>query len=105
RGPIVFRAVDGNVNTGSQQAFQAGVIHVKGDFTQTRLGGNYSPYAFVSTGTRVVFDGTTAQTVTFDSPGAPNSAILSHFRDVDILNAAGVSFASPMVITGQLTLA
>ena len=79
--------------------FSAGLLRVGGNFTETRVGASGTT-AFASTGTKVVFDGTGAQTVSFQDPGASSS----RFQDVDIDNSAGVTFTSTVYVTGQLTL-
>ncbi|MDX8377006.1 MAG: Ig-like domain-containing protein, partial [Mariprofundales bacterium] len=72
----------------------AGTIHLHGNLSTDASG------RFISAGThKVIFDGTTAQTVDFIGG---SSSTNNRFNDVDISNAAGVSFASTIFITGDL---
>ena len=77
----------------------AGELHLRGGLTQSTA---YlaSGRAFVATGTRVVFDGNKAQTVSFANPGTGGS----YMQTVDVLDAAGVNFATSVYITGLLTV-
>ncbi len=81
----------------------AGVLKVRGNFTQTNGGGVYgsSGLSFASTGTKVTFDGTEPQTVAFLNPGAGTS----RFCDINITNRAGVSLGSNVYVAGQMTVA
>lgn len=72
----------------------------RNDFTQTRSGSSASTGSFISTGTKVVFDGTSGQTVVLNEPGVASSS----FKDVDMDNAAGVTFTKSAFFTGRLTL-
>ena len=79
----------------------AGVLKVRGNFTQTNGGGVYgsSGLSFASTGTKVVFDGTEPQTVAFTNPGAGGS----HFAGIQIANPSGVSVNSDVLVAGPFT--
>jgi len=77
--------------------FTAGELRLAGDFSQTNAAFSTGK-GFVSTGTRVVFNGTAAQTVSFSHP----SATQSRFADVEVSNTAGVTFASNVAMTGIL---
>jgi len=75
----------------------AGTLRVGGDFTQ-----QYSWFSesFRASGThKVVLNGSSLQTVTFDSPQN------SFFQDLEITNASaeGVNFTSPMHVAGAFT--
>jgi hypothetical protein len=75
----------------------SGLLQLQGDFTQT--GG--SSLRFAASGThKVLFKGSVAQTITFGNPGAGSS----RFQELDISNAAGVSFASTLDVLGRVTL-
>jgi hypothetical protein len=76
--------------------FLDGVLRVRGDFTQNL----YSSYddGFVAQGTLVILDGDQAQTVDFAS--SSNSA--SRFNDLELDNAAGVTFVNPTFVMGDL---
>ncbi len=72
---------------------------------EIRLAGNFSVLhestSFVSAGTRVVLDGSTAQTVS--TPGSPLSSDVV-FRDLEITNPAGVEFIRDSRIGGNVIL-
>ena len=101
-GAVTFTHVNNNDSATSEGNFTAGVLNVRGNFTQTNGGsvGGSPLQFFASTGTKVVFDGTAAQTVNFGNPGSS----LSRFQDVEINNAAGVSFSSSTVANGMVTI-
>ncbi len=98
-GSASFNTGSGPVST-SVGALVAGVLHVRGDFTQMggmAVGdGTADAQTFSSTGTRVIFDGAAPQSVFFNSAGPADTSVGgtagSCFRDVDIANAAGVTF-------------
>ncbi|MBI3757633.1 MAG: hypothetical protein HY267_06620, partial [Deltaproteobacteria bacterium] len=76
----------------------AGVLEVGGNFTV----GCSSGFEFAASGSqRVVFNGTSPQTVNMACVDATNN----HFQDVEIANAAGVTFTSFTQINGQLIVA
>ena len=99
-GNATFQTVDGASAGTSAGNYTAGILRVRGSFTQLAGAQSATGLAFVSTGTKVVLDGTSAQTVNFLNPGAT----LSRFQDIDILNTTGVTFTSTVHVTGQLTL-
>ena len=79
----------------TQGRLTAGVLEVGGNFAS----GSLNAHAFAASGTHlVVFNGTAVQTVTMGAPGVTNS----HFEDVEIANAAGVTMNSTLVANGQL---
>ncbi|PIY52207.1 MAG: hypothetical protein COZ01_08505, partial [Zetaproteobacteria bacterium CG_4_10_14_0_8_um_filter_55_43] len=91
-GNATFR--DGS-NANTSGWFTAGVLHMHGNFSET----DSNPASFIATGThKVVFDGTAAQTISFAHPGP------SYFNDVEINNAAGVSFSTNATIAGTVTM-
>ena len=99
-GNVTFTQVFNDSFATSTGNFTAGVLKVRGNFTQTTPGGPTTSKIFVSTGTKVVFDGTAAQTVNFTTPGVT----FSRFQDVDIDNAAGLTFSSSAVANGTVTI-
>ena len=82
----------------SEGNFSAGEIHFRGDFQQSS---DYkgSLRAFVSTGTRAVFDGTSLQTISFANESSDSS---SRFHDIEVGNPVGVLFEDPTLATGDL---
>ena len=91
-------AVNGNVSFSggaTNTLLSAGELRVTGTFF-----GNAG--AFAATGDhKVVFNGTTSQSVDFTTPGsATNNA---HFMDVEFSNAAGVDFTSNAYANGSMT--
>jgi hypothetical protein len=84
----------------SEGSLTAGTISVRGDFVQDNEGGAASSRVFASTGTRVVFDGTSSQTIRFQTPGRA----ASRFSAVEIRNASGVELATKAVFSGDLTV-
>ena len=99
-GDAVFTTVVNHGLANSTGNFTAGVLRLRGDYTQIQSGGVGSQTSFVSTGTKVIFDGTGTQTVSFANPGTT----VSRFHDVGIENTSlsSVIFISPVVATGQL---
>jgi alpha-tubulin suppressor-like RCC1 family protein len=76
-----------------------GVLLVAGDFSQVYIGSNWE--SFQASGThRTILNGTTGQTVSFVNPGATGQT--SFFRDLEITNAAGVTFSTNAVANGKL---
>ena len=91
RGNVFMNRTDGFV-----PVFSAGEVRVGGNFA---TGGN-SGETFRATGThRVVFDGTTAQSVAL-AYGADGR---HYFRNVEIRNSTGVTFTSSATVRGDLT--
>ncbi len=89
--------VKGNAtfNAGSTEGrLTAGELHLAGNFTA----GGTSFTAFASTGTLVVLNGTSVQTVSFLFPHPANQ----RFQDLRITNTTGVEFVRPAVATGSL---
>jgi hypothetical protein len=70
----------------------AGTLTVKGNFAQHNGNAN----AFAASGTAVVLDGGSQQTVIFDFPGAGNS----RFQNLTVTNAAGIKLNTNVVIGG-----
>ncbi|MEG3640982.1 cadherin-like domain-containing protein [Magnetococcus sp. PR-3] len=97
-GNVTFTTGYNQDSANSSGNFSAGTLHVRGDFSQ--FDGSYSSSnkSFVSTGTAVVLDGSSAQTVYFQDPGS------SYFKDLVVSNAAGVTLTSSLYVTGQLTM-
>jgi hypothetical protein len=96
-GNATFHTPSYNYSATSVGNMSAGVVHFRGNFTQSN--GSSSPgQSFVSTGTKVVFDGTSSQSVSFANP----SASLSRFRDVDVSNTTGVTLSTGTYMTGRL---
>ena len=98
-GDATFTVVSYNSIATSSGSFTEGELHVRGDFTQTR---EYqgSIRGFIATGTKVVFDGSAAQDISFSDPGSSTS----RFADVDVSNAVGATFTSSVTATGDLDL-
>ncbi|HUF49396.1 MAG TPA: Ig-like domain-containing protein, partial [Longimicrobiales bacterium] len=92
--------VNGNVTIGGTSTsgdLTAGVLRIGGDFTQPSS--SWSAAAFAATGTHTtVFDGSALQTVNFTHAASSQS----HFRNVEITNAAGVHFATNALAEGNL---
>jgi hypothetical protein len=76
----------------TRDTLSAGEIRVAGNFSTTFSN------TFPSTGTRVVLNGTAAQTVTITNPNT------SPFHDLQITNPAGVEFLSDAAVNGDLNL-
>ena len=75
----------------------AGVLRVAGNFTQAA--GSFQ--SFLASGThKVILNGSSPQTVSFNTPGVGNSV----FQELDLANAAGVQFLSSLTVAGNLTL-
>ena len=85
-------AVGGRMQVGATTQLDAGEIRLRGGFVQTGAGNAMTP-----TGTLVVFDGTTPQTVRFDH------ATTSWFGDVEVRSPA-VDFVSNVRVTRQLVV-
>ena len=83
----------------SEGTLSAGVLHVTGDFDND---GNSSrkAYSFISTGTKVVFEGISSQTVIMHG----SSRNHSRFEDVDISNSVGVNFQDSIFLDGNLSV-
>ena len=85
----------------NQARFTAGVLEVKGNFTQrssanpsTAYASEWSDYNFIPSGThKVILSGTGKQVVSFED-GA-----LSHFAQLWLTNKTGVYFATPVSVT------
>ena len=78
----------------------AGTLTVKGDFTQksTYTSSSEPRYNFYASGThKVILDGTSLQTISFEDPNAS----YSHFNILEITNTSnsGILFSTPVVIT------
>jgi formylmethanofuran dehydrogenase subunit C len=76
----------------------AGVLEVKGDFTQKNGGGNNGNVNFYASGThKVLLSGSTVQTVNFENPHVN----ASHFNTLEITNNVvnGVMFPTPIAVT------
>lgn len=99
-GNALFTTVSQHGSAASDGNFTHGVLRVRGNFTQTKSGASAGPNVFVSTGTRVVFDGSGPQAVSFFQAGSANSRL----DDVDIENTSGVTFNTSVYVMGQLTM-
>jgi hypothetical protein len=98
-GGATFTTAANESNATSEGNLSAGEIHFKGGFVQTYEGGG-SGLSFVSTGTKAVFNGSTAQSATFAYGGSSRS----RFDDLEVQNAAGLSFSSTTYAAGDLEL-
>src|SRR3989475_3696493 len=79
----------------------AGVISVKGNFSQYYTGSNWDN--FTASGTlKVILNGTSPQTIHFDVPGQSGQS--SYFKDVQITNPAKVTFSTNAQVNGNLTV-
>ncbi|MBI4551111.1 MAG: hypothetical protein HY710_02500, partial [Candidatus Latescibacteria bacterium] len=67
-GVATFTTVSNHGSADSQGQFTAGLLRLRGGFTQTRNGALASQKSFVSTGTRVVCDGEGSQSIAFSNP-------------------------------------
>lgn len=88
--------IDGDAFFEGLSTMAAGMISVRGNLTQ-----RVSSAALQPTGTVFVLEGSAPQVVSIERPGIVNRSFL---RDVRITNAAGVSFASEVYITGKMSL-
>jgi hypothetical protein len=86
------------VGSGSGGYLTAGVLEVKGDFTQKNGGGNAGIVDFFANGThKVLLSGSAVQTVNFENP----NVYYSHFNTLEITNNVvnGVLFPTPIALT------
>src|SRR6267143_2877204 len=79
----------------------AGVISVKGNFGQYYAGSDWDDFAASGT-LKVILNGTSPQTVHFDTPG--QSAQSSRFQNVEIANPTKVTFSTNAQANGNLTV-
>ncbi len=86
-----------NASTGG--SLTAGNLFVRGNITQTGATGS-SGRSLSLDGTRLHLAGSTVQVISVQN----NGLSLSHFADVVVSNVAGVSFNSPVWITGEMTV-
>jgi len=101
-GSATFTAIAYHFSATSAGNFSAGVLSVGGNFTSTHNyqgASNSWDTSFISTGTKVVLNGTVSQAVSFTLP----SVTRSRFSDLEISNAVGVSLSSAITITGSLS--
>jgi hypothetical protein len=99
-GNAHFTTVSQHGSASSIGNYAGGVLRIQGNFTQTRVGASAGPNSFVSTGTKVVLDGTSPQTMSFFEAGVASSRL----GDIDLENTAGVTFGTSVFIDGQLSL-
>ena len=85
-GDATFTSRGYNHSATSEGNFIAGTAYFRGDFSQTRESSG-AEKSFVSTGTKVVFDGSAAQTVYFSHPSTGGS----RFAELELRNTAGIS--------------
>ncbi len=95
-GDATFSSGGYNHSATTEGSFTNGTIYSRGDFTQARPS-NAAAKSFVSTGTKVIFDGSSAQSIQFSSP----STTASRFDEVDFTNTAGFS-TSGLVMDGAV---
>lgn len=98
-GKTTFAVEAYNGSATSAGHLTEGVIRMRGDFVQASAYAS-TGLAFVATGTRVVFDGTSPQSVSFSNPSATHS----HFHHADAENPAGVTFLSHIWATGRVRI-
>ncbi|MDH7568251.1 MAG: hypothetical protein QHJ73_01525 [Armatimonadota bacterium] len=98
-GTATFTHVAGHSSATSEGKLTAGEIHFRGNFVQTNGGGSTNGKMFTATGTKVFFDGTAPQSVSFQNPGP------SCFFDVLVSNPSGVAFLTDVHVEGQLAMA
>ena len=91
--PTGMLDIGGNMTVNSRSNLQQGQITLRGNFMQAG-----DDLAFRPGGTKVVFDGSAAQSVSFAGGS-------SNFDAVEIRNSAGVNFATDVWVAGQLTVA
>jgi hypothetical protein len=85
---------------GENGLLSAGVFNLKGNFSQTN---GCNSDGFAASGThQVVLNGTAAQTVAFNCVGT--AANQSHFQNLQITNAAGISFTTNADVNGNLDI-
>jgi len=99
-GDAIFTHASNNDQATSLNNYTAGLIRLRGHFTQTNGTNSGTRPIFTSTGTKVILDGPGIQNVSFSDPGPGFSRI----HDLDIENATGVTFNTDAYITRQLTL-
>ncbi len=99
-GNAYFTNLYDHGNASSAGLLSAGELRVAGGFTASCAGGACGQRSFVSTGTRVVFDGTGSQTVSLRSSSASNN----RFSDVEVRNAVNVIFSGAVYSSGDLDL-
>lgn len=99
-GDALFTTSSNHGQAFSTGNYTAGMMRVRGDFTQTRNGSTANTGSFISSGTKVIFDGNGTQTVNFATPGLTQS----YFDDVGFENTSpnSVRFTSPVTINGQI---
>ena len=97
---VLFTTLPNHGSATSSGNFAEGLLRVRGNFTQTRVGSSASTGSFISTGTKVIFDGGGTQTVVFNEPGANQS----RFQDVGFENTSpnSVNLSSTIIINGQM---
>ncbi|MFT7623243.1 MAG: hypothetical protein ACI9WU_002422, partial [Myxococcota bacterium] len=86
--------VGGALIVGGRTQLEQGTISVRGDLIQ-----RFNNEALRPTGTLVVLDGTSPQTVDFAAPGSQDS----YLADARMDNVAGVTLAGPLLLMGQLS--
>src|SRR5438445_5810220 len=79
----------------------AGVISVKGNFSQFYTGSNWDDFAASGT-LKVILNGTSPQTVHFDAAGQSGQS--SYFKDLQITNPTRVTFSTNAQVNGNLTV-
>lgn len=90
--------IDGNAVFKGANSLDTGTVILTGDLTQRDQ--SISLQAF---GTKFIFSGDSAQTITFENPGA-DTLFTSFLGDVNFDNPAGVIFNSDVFIRGQMLL-
>ncbi|MDZ7269942.1 MAG: cadherin-like domain-containing protein [candidate division KSB1 bacterium] len=88
--------INGDAEFQGQSELTAGVIIIRGDILQKVSSKSLQP-----AGTHFLLAGRAPQSVFFEKPGTGNR---SHFKDLTVRNAAGVTFVSDIYITGRLVL-
>ena len=99
-GNAVFTHVNNNDQATSAGNFTDGVLKFRWHFTQIN-GSNSNPRPiFASTGTRVVFDGSGTQNISFSDLGTT----FSRFQDLSIENTSlsSVNFNTAIIVNGRL---
>ncbi|MFC1706358.1 hypothetical protein ACFL59_05975 [Planctomycetota bacterium] len=87
--------IGGTATFGAPNVLSHGTLELRGGLVQ-----RYYNKALQVSGTRFLFAGTSTQTVSFAHPGTG----WSYLHDVDIADSTEVTFASDVVVKGQLTL-
>ncbi len=100
RSAATFGVDCGSLEATSEGNLSDGTMHVRGNLRTERCDDTSSVKQLVSTGTKVVFDGTELQRLAFDDPGPS----LSRLDDVVVAGSAVVELKGPTYVSGDVDL-